>query len=109
MRPKLIFLLSAFILMAYVSKAQTTIIVSAADDATSPKISKYIYSHFAEHLGHGIYGGFYVGDTSKIPNTNGVRNDVIAALKEMKIPALRWPGRVLCGYLSLEGWRRPKG
>jgi alpha-N-arabinofuranosidase len=92
MRPKLIFLLSAFILMAYISKAQTTIIVSAADDATSPKISKYIYSHFAENLGHGIYGGFYVGDTSKIPNTNGVRNDVIAALKEMKIPALRWPG-----------------
>jgi alpha-N-arabinofuranosidase len=55
-------------------------------------ISKYIYSHFAEHLGHGIYGGFFVGDTSKIANTNGVRNDIIAALKKMKIPALRWPG-----------------
>lgn len=56
-------------------------------------INKNIYGHFAEHLGHCIYGGFYVGDTSKtIPNTNGVRNDVIAALKKLKIPNLRWPG-----------------
>lgn len=56
-------------------------------------ISKHIYGHFAEHLGHCIYGGFYVGDTSKtIPNTRGVRNDVIAALRKLKIPNLRWPG-----------------
>jgi alpha-L-arabinofuranosidase len=56
-------------------------------------INKNIYGHFAEHLGHCIYDGFYVGDTNKIiPNTDGVRNDVIAALRKMKIPALRWPG-----------------
>src|SRR5882724_3961541 len=55
-------------------------------------INKNIYGHFAEHLGHCIYGGFYVGDTSKIPNTNGVRNDIITALKKLKIPNLRWPG-----------------
>jgi alpha-L-arabinofuranosidase len=56
-------------------------------------INKNIYGHFAEHLGHCIYDGFYVGDTNKIiPNTEGVRNDVIAALRKMKIPALRWPG-----------------
>src|SRR5450432_179538 len=59
----------------------------------SPTISKNIYGHFAEHLGHCIYGGFYVGDSSTtIPNTNGVRNDIIAALKKLKIPNLRWPG-----------------
>jgi len=72
--------------------AQTTIQLGAGNSTNNPTISKYIYSHFAEHLGNGIYGGFYVGDTSKIPNTNGVRNDIIAALKKMKIPALRWPG-----------------
>ncbi len=55
-------------------------------------ISKNIYGHFAEHLGTCIYGGFYVGDTSTIPNTDGVRNDVIAALKKLKVPQLRWPG-----------------
>jgi alpha-N-arabinofuranosidase len=78
--------------LTYASQAQTTITVAAGNDPADPVISKYIYSHFAEHLGRGIYGGFYVGDTSKIPNTNGVRNDVIAALKKMKIPSLRWPG-----------------
>ncbi|MES1222139.1 MAG: alpha-N-arabinofuranosidase, partial [Bacteroidota bacterium] len=62
-------------------------------NAGKTTISKNIYGHFAEHLGHCIYGGFYVGDTSKtIPNTNGVRNDIITALKKLKIPNLRWPG-----------------
>ena len=61
-------------------------------DAGKVKISRNIYGHFAEHLGHCIYGGFYVGDTSSIPNTNGVRNDIIDALKKLKIPNLRWPG-----------------
>jgi len=75
-----------------IGNAQTTIQLHTSDSGKNPVISKYIYSHFAEHLGNGIYGGFYVGDTSKIPNTNGVRNDVIAALRKMKIPALRWPG-----------------
>jgi alpha-N-arabinofuranosidase len=63
-------------------------------DAAAPKqtISKQIYGHFAEHLGRCVYGGFYVGENSKIPNTAGVRNDVVAALKKLKIANLRWPG-----------------
>jgi alpha-N-arabinofuranosidase len=69
---------------------QNTIAINSA--ATKVTISKNIYGHFAEHLGHCIYDGFYVGDTSKIPNTNGVRNDIIDALKKLKIPNLRWPG-----------------
>ena len=56
------------------------------------KINKEIYGHFSEHLGRCIYEGLYVGEDSKIPNTNGMRNDVVEALKEMKIPVLRWPG-----------------
>ena len=56
------------------------------------KINKEIYGHFSEHLGRCIYEGIYVGENSKIPNTNGMRNDVVEALKEMKIPVLRWPG-----------------
>ena len=69
--------------------AQTNIEVT---DTGRVKISRHIYGHFAEHLGRCIYDGFYVGDGSTIPNTNGVRNDIIAALKKMKIPMLRWPG-----------------
>ncbi|HKH61026.1 MAG TPA: alpha-L-arabinofuranosidase C-terminal domain-containing protein [Flavitalea sp.] len=69
--------------------AQTNIDIT---DTGKVKISRHIYGHFAEHLGRCIYDGFYVGEKSTIPNTNGVRNDIIAALKKMKIPMLRWPG-----------------
>jgi alpha-L-arabinofuranosidase len=86
---KLFFMVVALIQVA-VASAQNTIILHA--DSAKQTISRYIYGHFAEHLGRCIYGGFYVGDTSKIPNTNGVRNDIIAALKRLKIPVLRWPG-----------------
>ncbi|MBA4686118.1 MAG: alpha-N-arabinofuranosidase [Candidatus Galacturonibacter soehngenii] len=55
-------------------------------------INAEIYGHFAEHLGRCIYGGIYVGEDKAIPNTNGMRNDVIAALKEINVPVLRWPG-----------------
>lgn len=57
-----------------------------------PRISKYLYGQFSEHLGHGIYGGIYVGSDSDIPNENGMRTDVITALKQLKVPVLRWPG-----------------
>ena len=56
------------------------------------KINKEIYGHFSEHLGRCIYEGIYVGENSKIPNVNGMRIDVVEALKEIKIPVLRWPG-----------------
>ncbi len=56
------------------------------------KISKDIYGHFSEHLGRCIYEGLYVGEDSKIENINGMRCDVVNALKEIKIPVLRWPG-----------------
>ena len=55
-------------------------------------INPEIQGHFSEHLGRCIYEGVYVGENSDIPNTNGMRNDVVEALKEMKIPVLRWPG-----------------
>jgi alpha-N-arabinofuranosidase len=55
-------------------------------------INKNIYGHFSEHLGRCIYDGFWVGEDSKIPNTRGIRNDVVEALKRIKIPVLRWPG-----------------
>jgi len=55
-------------------------------------IQKEIYGHFSEHLGRCVYGGIFVGKNSEIPNTSGMRNDVLTALKNIKIPVLRWPG-----------------
>jgi alpha-N-arabinofuranosidase len=55
-------------------------------------INRNIYGHFAEHLGRLIYEGLWVGEDSPIPNTRGLRNDVIGVLKELHMPVLRWPG-----------------
>ncbi|MBU2913504.1 alpha-N-arabinofuranosidase [Reichenbachiella agariperforans] len=73
--------------------AQKEVSIKIDTESKGPVISKHIYGHFAEHLGRCIYDGFYVGDNeTKIPNTDGVRNDIVAALKELQIPNLRWPG-----------------
>lgn len=61
-------------------------------DIRKGTINRNIYGHFAEHLGRCIYEGIWVGEDSPIPNTKGIRNDVVEALKEIKIPVLRWPG-----------------
>jgi alpha-N-arabinofuranosidase len=61
-------------------------------DQPGPKIDRNIYGQFAEHLGRGIYEGVWVGEDSKIPNTRGYRNDVIEALRKLKVPVVRWPG-----------------
>ncbi|MDV2685636.1 alpha-N-arabinofuranosidase [Alkalihalophilus lindianensis] len=61
-------------------------------DTPEGTINKNIYGHFSEHLGRCIYEGFWVGEDSEIPNTNGIRNDVTKALKNINIPVLRWPG-----------------
>ncbi len=55
-------------------------------------INPEIYGHFSEHLGRCIYNGIYVGEDSSIPNTKGIRNDIVEAFKNIKMPVLRWPG-----------------
>jgi alpha-N-arabinofuranosidase len=59
---------------------------------TGPKIDRNIFGQFAEHLGHGIYDGIWVGPDSPIPNTRGIRNDVVTALNAIRVPNVRWPG-----------------
>src|SRR5260370_4054373 len=61
-------------------------------DRGKDTISRNIYGQFSEHLGRCIYEGVWVGEESPIPNTRGIRNDVVAALKKIKLPVLRWPG-----------------
>jgi len=86
------FCIALFVLFFYVNflQGQNTLVINA--DLGKDTISRHIYGHFAEHLGRCIYGGFYVGDTSRIPNQAGIRSDVINALIKLKIPNLRWPG-----------------
>ncbi len=55
-------------------------------------INKNIYGQFAEHLGLCIYDGVWVGEDSSIPNTHGIRKDVLEILKKIDAPLIRWPG-----------------
>ncbi|WP_284734364.1 alpha-N-arabinofuranosidase [Sphingosinicella terrae] len=57
-----------------------------------PTISRHLFGQFAEHLGTGIYGGVWVGEESPIPNVRGIRSDVVAALRALRVPNVRWPG-----------------
>ena len=57
-----------------------------------PVIDPHIFGHFAEHLGRCIYDGLWVGEGSSVPNTRGWRNDLVAVLKQIRVPNLRWPG-----------------
>ena len=61
-------------------------------DQAGPQINRQIFGQFAEHLGHGIYGGIWVGSKSRIPNIRGYRKDVVDALKDLAVPFVRWPG-----------------
>jgi len=72
--------------------AQDRIQLSIDTTKPGPKIDRNIFGQFAEHLGYGVYEGIWVGSNSKIPNTRGIRNDVVAALKALKVPNVRWPG-----------------
>ena len=74
--------------VAAAQKVQMSVDVSKA----GAKIDRNLFGQFAEHLGHGVYEGIWVGPDSKIPNTRGIRNDVVAALKALKVPDVRWPG-----------------
>lgn len=79
---------SAPSLAADVAQARLTVQAETA----GPRIDPDVYGQFAEHLGDGIYGGLWVGPESKIPNVRGWRKDVVQALRQLKVPVVRWPG-----------------
>jgi alpha-N-arabinofuranosidase len=77
---------------AVAAMAEDTVQLSVDASRAGAKIDRNIFGQFAEHLGSGIYGGVWVGPDSTIPNTRGIRNDVVAALRALKVPNVRWPG-----------------
>jgi alpha-L-arabinofuranosidase len=81
----------ALTLVAPAARADT-VTLSIDPSVAGAKIDRNLFGQFAEHLGHGVYQGVWVGRDSKIPNTHGIRNDVVAALKTLRVPNVRWPG-----------------
>ncbi len=81
------------LLLAANAFGQKATVVTIEADKGEHTINRNIYGHFAEHLGRCIYDGIYVGeDNQTIPHTDGIRNDIITALRDLKVPVLRWPG-----------------
>lgn len=61
--------------------------------SAGPVINRHVYGHFSEHLGRCIYnGGYWVGHDSPIPNVRGIRQDIVEAMKAIRVPNIRWPG-----------------
>jgi alpha-N-arabinofuranosidase len=56
------------------------------------EISPNIYGQFTEHIGGVIYDGVWVGEGSKIPNDHGIRSQLVAMMKQIHVPVIRWPG-----------------
>ena len=59
--------------------------------AHSIPYSPMIFGGFLEHFDHQIYGGVF-DPGSPLSDKKGFRKDVIAALKELRCPIVRWPG-----------------
>ena len=91
-------MLSTFALALFVialtspTMAQQRVEISVDVSKPGARIDRNIFGQFAEHLGHGVYEGIWVGPDSPIRNTRGIRNDVVAALQAIKVPNVRWPG-----------------
>lgn len=86
---KFLYLLLLATPMATYAQTSGSITISSESKAI---ISKHIYGQFAEHLGRGIYDGFWVDKTMPVKKQDRIRLDLVAALKKIKIPNLRWPG-----------------
>ncbi|RFM25623.1 alpha-N-arabinofuranosidase [Deminuibacter soli] len=84
--------LAAFAIGGTAAFAQTTVPVVVGAPEKDIVISKHIYGHFSEHLGHCIYDGFWVNENLNVPKKDRIRLDIVDALKKIKIPNLRWPG-----------------
>ena len=64
-------------------------------------VSPLIYGHFLEHFHRQIYGGVY-DPTSPYADEDGFRTDVLEALREIRVPVVRWPGGC---FVSAYHWR----
>ncbi len=100
--------ISAVAMMAALATTSQAAPVAVTVQADKPgvRIDRHIFGQFAEHLGTGIYDGIWVGPDSKIPNTRGIRNDVVTALKAIHVPDVRWPGGC---YADDYHWRKAIG
>lgn len=64
-----------------------------------------IYGHFIEHFHRQIYGGIY-DPGNPLSDEDGLRTDVLDAMRHIKVPVLRWPGGC---FVSSYHWKDAVG
>ena len=104
-RPLATALLFAVLLSPSLSAQTTQTLIINADQGRDT-ISRHIYGQFAEHLGRGIYDGVW---TRKGTGPWTVREDVVQALRAIKIPNVRWPGGCFADYYHWKDGVGPRG
>jgi alpha-N-arabinofuranosidase len=80
-------------------------VVTIDPGAPSVRYSPMIFGGFLEHFNNQIYGGVFEPG-SPLADEKGFRRDVLAALKELKVPLVRWPGGC---YVSGYRWEAGVG
>lgn len=66
-------------------------------------LDRNVFGGFAEHLERCIYGGIY-DPGSPLADARGLRTDVLAALRELRMPVMRYPGgNFVSGYRWRDG------
>src|SRR5947199_2487982 len=72
-------------------------------DRIRADLDRRLLGAFLEHLGRAIYTGVYEPN-SKLADANGFRKDVLAEVKELGVPIMRYPGgNFVSGYNWLDG------
>ena len=74
--------------------------VTAHRDYRIAKIDDRLYGAFLEHLGRAIYTGIYEPG-HPTADANGMREDVIDLVRELKVPIVRYPGG---NFVSAYNW-----
>lgn len=110
-RGRIGFIVAWSVLVSGLVSAQSAPLAQITVHADRPGalIHPEIYGQFAEQLGHGIYGGIWVGEDSSIPNIKGYRKDVVEALKAIKVPVVRWPGGCFADQYDWRDGIGPRG
>ena len=98
--------LFSYIIVSALAQASESISLNIHAQQSGPIINRDIFGQFSEHIGEGIYGGIWVSEDSNIPNVNGIRSDVVKALREIKVPVVRWPGGC---FVDQYHWREGVG
>jgi alpha-L-arabinofuranosidase len=77
-------------------------------DFTIGEIDKRIFGSFIEHLGRAVYGGIYE-PTHPTADLNGFRRDVIAMVRKLNVPVVRYPGGNFVSGFNWEDSVGPRG